>query len=70
MSDFNEQLIELETKVAFQAHTIEVLNDTVIAQQKRIEVLEKGLAELRQQMKQITPPETDNAGNEPPPPHY
>ena len=65
-----EQIIELESKLAFQEHTIEILNETVIAQQKRIEALEKDLSQLRQQVKQITPPQTENPANEPPPPHY
>jgi SlyX protein len=49
MTNFQERLLErtdtLETRLAFQDDTIQQLNDALIAQQARIDLLE---AELRQ----------------------
>ncbi|MCG8425921.1 MAG: SlyX family protein [Chromatiales bacterium] len=70
MPDTQEQLIELETKLAFQEQTIDVLNETVIEQQRRIETLEKIVLALREQVQQLTPAQPGSPAEEPPPPHY
>jgi SlyX protein len=45
MTNFQERIDTLETRLAFQDDTIQQLNDALIAQQARIDLLE---AEMRQ----------------------
>ena len=63
-----KRVIELEKKTAFQEHTIEELSKALIAQQKRIDSLERELRRLREQQSGgafIKKPEEEE-----PPPHY
>ncbi|MEO5807612.1 SlyX family protein [Devosia sp.] len=64
-----DRLDALETRIAYQDHTIEELNATITAQWKVIDGLTRKLGMIEEQTKL-------NAGNiadprtEPPPPHY
>ena len=69
MSD-TERLIELETRLAFQEHTLSELNE-IVADQAR------DLIDLRRQLEQVLADLRTMRGmigadpsNEPPPPHY
>ena len=67
MSD-SDRLDALESRVAFQDHTIEELNATITAQWKQIDLLTRKLSQLEEQVRsgsQIADPST-----EVPPPHY
>ena len=62
------RLVELEMKAAYLEHTVEELNQALVAQQKRIDVLERELKRLRDQYETgafIKKPEEET-----PPPHY
>ena len=64
-----ERLIELETRLTHLDDTIEALDQVVIAQQDRIERLERALQRVladQQSLREVQPPELDNK----PPPHY
>lgn len=64
-----ERLIELETRLTHLDDTIEALDQVVIAQQDRIERLERALQRVladQQSLREAQPPELDNK----PPPHY
>jgi SlyX protein len=65
-----DQLIELQTRLAFQDNTLGELNDVVIAQERRITQLERELTALKAQMKTMAPSLTAPASEETPPPHY
>ena len=65
-----DRLTELETRVAFQDHTLRQLNDVVIGQSQQITQLQRDLAMLRTQMKTMAPSLTGPASEETPPPHY
>jgi len=67
MSD-SDRLDALESRVAFQDHTIEELNATITAQWKQIDLLTRKLSQMEEQVRsgsQIADPST-----EVPPPHY
>jgi len=65
-----ERMIALETKVSYQEHTIQELNDVLINQLKRIDVLENQLNRIREHLKAIPLSEFARPEDEPPPPHY
>ena len=67
----NDDLIELQTQLAFQEHTIGELNEVLTSQQKQIDLLTLELRLLREQMGTLEervesagPPGTER------PPHY
>ncbi|RPG23437.1 MAG: SlyX family protein [Gammaproteobacteria bacterium TMED92] len=68
MTNTAERISELETRLEFQDETIAQLNDALIAQQKRLDDLEKRLQQLVAHIK--TMQAKDEPKLEPPPPHY
>ncbi len=68
MSSDIDRLEALETKLAFQEHTLQELSDALVAQQARMDRLEARLAMLAEQVH--TRGEEGGDGPEPPPPHY
>ncbi|HFE37653.1 MAG TPA: SlyX family protein [Gammaproteobacteria bacterium] len=65
-----ERIITLETKIAFQEHLLEELNQIVTRQQEEISVLTLGLKKLNEQIKQMAPANLATIEQETPPPHY
>ncbi len=70
MTDLDDKIIDIETKLAFAEESIEQLNDVIISQQKildkltrQILLLDKKIEEESQQWQQANP--TDET-----PPHY
>lgn len=62
-----DRLDALEIRIAHQDRTIAELNETVTAQWKRIDALERELKTLREDVRNAYPA---RAEPEPPPPHY
>lgn len=63
-----QRLIDIESRIAFQEHTLSQLNTVVIEQQKRIDALILTCETLRRQLQTLSrgaEPENDE-----PPPHY
>lgn len=65
-----ERLIELESRLSFQEHTLQELNDIVVAQQQELTALRLALQELDRRLRALTPPPLAGAEEEAPPPHY
>jgi SlyX protein len=69
-----ERIDELEIRLAFQDDIIDALNTAVAEQDKRIQLLEEGMRELYQQVKERQSPEDDGIQPFDPsseiPPHY
>ncbi|MFQ5354949.1 MAG: SlyX family protein [Mariprofundaceae bacterium] len=65
-----DRIIDLETKFAYQDHTIQELNEVIIRQQIQIGSLENQLQRIRNHLKEITPSEIEHSEDEAPPPHY
>lgn len=68
----DEQLIDLQSRLAFQEHTIEELNKVVSDQSAQIDLLQQQLQHLWSQFKQLQETQTAETGGSPIeiPPHY
>lgn len=47
------RIIELETRLAFQDHTLEELDGVIISQQQQLDRLEADLDQVRRQLRQL-----------------
>lgn len=65
----NDQLVELEQRIAFQEDAIHQLNLTVSRQQNELATLRLALQELQKQLRNLEPPESGGNPHELPP-HY
>jgi len=65
----NKELIELETKIAFQEDLIQALNRTVAGQQQELVELRRDMQELQTQLRALAPSLSSTITDEPPP-HY
>ncbi len=65
-----QRIIELETRIAYQDHTIGELNEVVTRQQQQIDALEEAVAQLRRHLKQGGDSGLARPEEEVPPPHY
>lgn len=65
-----KQIAELETKVAFQEHAIEELNQALVEQQFILEKMQLQLRHLAAKLKDLQPSNIASQAEEPPPPHY
>lgn len=64
-----ERLNEIEAKLAFAEDLLETLNQTVIQQQKQIDLMQQQLRLLHQRLQEMLPEETRTPREEIPP-HY
>ena len=65
-----ERLIELESRVSFQEHTLQELNDILAAQQQELGALRLAVQELDRRLRALTPLPLAGAEEETPPPQY
>ncbi|MGJ0393304.1 MAG: SlyX family protein [Methylocystis sp.] len=65
--DISSRLDALESSVAHQEKMLGDLNEVVTLQWRKIDVLEKLVAQLREEVRNIAP---QREVPEPPPPHY
>ena len=68
ITTLQEQLIELQTQLAFQEDTLQALNTVLARQQRSIDLLEQENRQLRGLMENLLSQQAE--GEEPPPPHY
>lgn len=66
----DQKLTDLECKLAFQDDTLDILNNTVIAQQKQIDDLLQTLQKLQAQVISLREQQGSNSIDHEPPPHY
>ncbi len=64
------RIIELETKISYQEHLIQELNDVVTHQQKQIDALELEIKRIRDHLKGTSSSQIARPEEEVPPPHY
>ncbi|MDQ6979415.1 MAG: SlyX family protein [Mariprofundaceae bacterium] len=69
MTDIAARLTELENRFSYQEHTIQQLNEVVIAQQKQLEQQQRALDGMQQLLAQGES-NIRRADEEVPPPHY
>ncbi len=65
-----EAIEELQTKVSFQEHTIETLNEALTDQQYQIEKLQVQMRFVMDKVKGFEPSNIAKLSEETPPPHY
>ena len=66
----NLAIEELQTKLAFQEHTIDALNDALSSQQRQLEKMEFQLKHVIDKVKGMEPSNIAKMSEETPPPHY
>ena len=68
--DLGVRVVELETRLAFQEHTLQSLNDVVTRQQQQIETLVREIQALKDRLRAAAPSPVGPLEDEKPPPHY
>ncbi|PLX60645.1 SlyX family protein [Sedimenticola selenatireducens] len=63
------EIVDLQTRIAFQEDAIHQLNLTVSQLQNQLNTLQLAIKELHLRMQNLTPPEDGSSGHEIPP-HY
>ena len=69
MNDFDEQLIDLQSRLAYQEDTLRQLDAVTIRQAAQIERLEMAMQEFSRRIDGALQGARNEAGHEPPP-HY
>lgn len=65
-----DRIVELETKISYQDHTIHELSDVIARQQKQIDRLEAEVKRIRDHLKGSAGSQLARPDEEVPPPHY
>jgi SlyX protein len=65
-----DRLTELEVRLAFVDDTMNVLNDTVAAHEQQLLEMRLAMDRLRSELVTMRGSLTQDARDEPPPPHY
>ena len=68
--DLETRIDDLESKLAFQEHTIQELNDVVTTQQTELMLFKQKLRQLQSQLESQSSSGMADSNQEPPPPHY
>ncbi len=68
--NFEERIIELETKISYQEDLIQEFNKHVISQQNQIDQLTNLCEILKQQLKEVHANLPDSIAGDEKPPHY
>ncbi len=66
----DDRLVDLETRIAFQEESIQVLSQSLVHQQQIIGSLQREVDELRQRLQAMSTSPLQGDDEEPPPPHY
>ena len=70
MSDTENKIIDLETRLAFQEETINELNEVITDQQHQLDQLREEINLLNLRVVSLAETNVDSNEKEPPPPHY
>jgi SlyX protein len=65
-----DRITELESRLAFQDHTISELSDVIVKQQQQIDKLTLEIQGLKDRFKATSPSNIRHESEETPPPHY
>jgi len=70
MPSAEERIVELETKLSFQEHLIQELNEALTHQQQQLDALQHKLESMHEQIQAGLSDEIRPVSEEVPPPHY
>jgi len=65
-----DQIEDLQIRIAFLEQNLDDLNDVVTKQQAQISLMERALKHLNSRLEQMSPANIKSAEDETPPPHY
>ncbi|NVK39273.1 MAG: SlyX family protein [Gammaproteobacteria bacterium] len=65
-----DQIEDLQIRIAFLEQSLDDLNDVVTKQQAQISLMERALKHLNSRLEQMSPANIKSAEDETPPPHY
>jgi len=68
--DLEKRMVELETRLSYQDHTIGELNEVVIRQQDQLDRLSRELKNIREHLSEVRSSGLARPDEEAPPPHY
>ncbi|OUR64720.1 hypothetical protein A9Q79_05310 [Methylophaga sp. 42_25_T18] len=66
----NDEIIDLQTRIAFQDGLLEELNQVITSQQQQITRLEMAMGVMKSQIQTMQSAQSEGEQVEPPPPHY
>lgn len=66
----NETIMDLQTRLAFQEESLEVINLTVVRQQSQIEMMQREIIRLKEMIDDIREANSSEANTDELPPHY
>ncbi|WP_337880033.1 SlyX family protein [Rheinheimera sp.] len=69
-NELQQQIIDLESKLAFQEDAVLALNNELLEHQKRIEKLQRQVLLLAEKLSRSDNSDILRPEEEPPPPHY
>jgi len=65
-----DQIQELEIKIAYLEQNLEDFNKIVTDQQTQLSMLERAVKHLNSRLEQVSGPDIRSSADETPPPHY
>ena len=66
----NETIMDLQTRLAFQEESLEMINLTVVRQQSQIETLQREIIRLKEMIDDIREANSSEPNTDELPPHY
>ena len=66
----NETIMDLQTRLAFQEESLEMINLTVVRQQSQIDMLQREIIRLKEMIDDIREANSSEANADELPPHY
>lgn len=70
IEELQEQIVQLQSRLAFQDDTIEHLNQAITQQQQDMDKLKMQMSFVAKRMKEISTSQVASLSEETPPPHY
>lgn len=70
MNQYEDRIIELETKVSYQEDSIQQLNDVVTSQQNKLDQCQLAVQELHKRLLELTDGSQPSQNKDERPPHY
>ncbi len=70
MNDIADKIMDLEIRLTEQEAAIESLTKNSLRHDRNIDDVLGQLKEIKDTLKQLSPPAAGSAADEPPPPHY